>query len=102
MKVSCKKRLRLYASNLRTPLTGGAEAHNGGSDGKRSGALETVWEENFEVLRRRLRRKLGRYVLIFVSEVFGFTEDFTLFDIVMTLKGGLAVIRRTNVCISGL
>ena len=91
--------------NLRTPLTGGAEAHNGGSDGKRSGALEMVWEENFEVLRRRLRRKLGRYVLIFVSEVFGFAEDFTLFDIVMTLKryvGGLAVIRRTNVCISGL
>lgn len=44
-------------------------------------------------------------MLIFVSEVFGFAEDFTLFDIVMTLKryvGGLAVIRRTNVCISGL
>lgn len=40
--ISCKKRLRVCVVNLRTPLTGGAEAHNGGSDGKRSGALETV------------------------------------------------------------
>ncbi|WP_412552349.1 hypothetical protein [Shimia sp. MIT1388] len=28
----CKKRLRLFGVMLRTPFTGGAEAHNGGTD----------------------------------------------------------------------
>lgn len=40
--ISCKKRLRVWLVNLRTPLAGGAEAHNGGSDGQRSEALERV------------------------------------------------------------
>ncbi|SIS35647.1 hypothetical protein SAMN05421685_1201, partial [Thalassovita mediterranea] len=29
----CKKRLRVVWNNLRTPFTGGAEAHNGAADG---------------------------------------------------------------------
>ena len=32
--VSAKKHLRVSATNRRTPLTGGAEAHNGTPDGK--------------------------------------------------------------------
>ncbi|MCV6600997.1 MAG: hypothetical protein OIF54_05445 [Cohaesibacter sp.] len=36
----CKKRLRLFGNNLRTPFTGGAEAHNGAADGATEDTLE--------------------------------------------------------------
>jgi hypothetical protein len=49
-----KKRLRVLGNNLRTPFTGGAEAHNGAADGAtetRAGGVGS--EENEAVMSGR-------------------------------------------------
>ena len=67
--------MRLVRDNLRTPFTGGAEAHNGGTDWDGARALD--WEVS-RILRFMQRVALGRFSALsvdFVSGVWGLRSD---------------------------
>ncbi|MGK7725166.1 hypothetical protein ACSQ8B_03345 [Marinovum sp. F03] len=68
-----KKRLRVCVGIRKSPLTGGAEAHNGTPDGAaatRQRDADADEAEDFEGMTGGRAKKLGRIRLVFVSTLF--------------------------------